>query len=99
MSNVETPGVPCQPIIQVEDDRTSYSEEGFRRGVLDHLHFTLGKDDAHATQHDRYMALAYAVRDRVTAKWMRTKDTYRKQDPKRVYYLSLIHISEPTRPY
>jgi starch phosphorylase len=88
MSNVETPGVPCQPIIQVEDDRTSYSEEGFRRGVLDHLHFTLGKDDAHATQHDRYMALAYAVRDRVTAKWMRTKDTYRKQDPKRVYYLS-----------
>ncbi len=88
MSNVETPDVPCQPIIQVEDDRTSYSEEGFRRGVLDHLHFTLGKDDAHATQHDRYMALAHAVRDRVTAKWMRTKDTYRKQDPKRVYYLS-----------
>ena len=90
MSNADpASGGPCPPpIIQVEDDRTSYSEEGFRRGVLDHLHFTLGKEDAHATPHDRYMALAYAVRDRVTAKWMRTKDAYRQQDPKRVYYLS-----------
>jgi starch phosphorylase len=76
------------PSILVEDDRTSYTEEGFLRGLVDHLHFTLGKDDAHATQHDRYLALAHAVRDRVMAKWMRTKDTYRKQDPKRVYYLS-----------
>lgn len=48
----------------------------------------MGKEDAHATPHDRYMSLAYAVRDRVTAKWMRTKDAYRQQDPKRVYYLS-----------
>ncbi len=90
MSNADpASGGPCPPpIIQVEDDRTSYSEEGFRRGVLDHLHFTMGKEDAHATPHDRYMSLAYAVRDRVTAKWMRTKDAYRKQDPKRVYYLS-----------
>ena len=92
MSNADPalrdPSAPCAPIIQVEDDRTSYSPEGFRRGILDHLNYSMGKDDAHATQYDRYMALAHAVRDRVTAKWMRTKDAYRKQDPKRVYYLS-----------
>ncbi|HNK45741.1 MAG TPA: glycogen/starch/alpha-glucan phosphorylase [Pseudomonadota bacterium] len=88
MSSDGATTTPCPPIIQVEDDRTSYTEEGFSRGLLDHLHFTLGKDDTHATQHDRYLALAHTVRDRVMAKWMRTKDAYRKQDPKRVYYLS-----------
>ena len=66
MSNADPalrdPSAPCAPIIQVEDDRTSYSPEGFRRGILDHLNYSMGKDDAHATQYDRYMALAHAVR-------------------------------------
>lgn len=88
MSNQKESAPPCPPMIQIEDDRTSYTDEGFFRGMLDHLHFTLGKTDDHATQHDRYLSLAHAVRDRVMAKWMRVKETYRAQDPKRVYYLS-----------
>lgn len=42
-----------------------------------------------ATQVDNFRALAYAVRDEVISKWLKTQDTYYTKNPKRVYYFSL----------
>jgi glycogen phosphorylase len=59
------------------------------RSFLDHLEFTLAKDRYSMTQLDKYTALSYAVRDRLMERWLRTQDTYYKNDAKRVYYLSM----------
>lgn len=60
-----------------------------QRGFQDYLEFFLAKDHFTATQLDRYTALALAVRDRLLERWIRTQETYYKEDAKRVYYLSL----------
>lgn len=54
-----------------------------------HLHYTLGKDRNSATERDFYKALAHTVRDQTVNKWIRTQQKYTKENPKRVYYLSL----------
>ncbi|HTW64259.1 MAG TPA: glycogen/starch/alpha-glucan phosphorylase [Bryobacteraceae bacterium] len=38
---------------------------------------------------ERFEAFARAVRDVLSERWLRTKDTYARQNPKRVYYLSM----------
>ena len=54
------------------------------------LRRTLGiSDSSGATRNERYMALAYTVRDRLIDQWVKTQEVYRKQDVKKVYYLSL----------
>ena len=54
-----------------------------------HLHYTLGKDRNSATPRDFYKALAHTVRDQTVNKWIRTQQRYTKENPKRVYYISL----------
>jgi starch phosphorylase len=55
----------------------------------EHLEFSLVKDKTTATKDDIYQAIAKSVRDRMIRKWLRSRDTYRKLNPKRVNYLSL----------
>ena len=85
------PGTPCPPgapTIQIEDDRTSDSPVGIRRAFLDHLRYTIGKDEGQATPNDRFMALSLLVRDRMMARWIPTQELHARADAKRVYYLS-----------
>lgn len=63
--------------------------EAIQRSFLDHIEFTLAKDRFTLTNLDRYLALAYALRDRLIERWLRTQDTYYRADTKRVYYLSM----------
>jgi starch phosphorylase len=37
----------------------------------------------------RFEAIAHSVRDILSQRWMRTEDTYKRENPKRVYYLSM----------
>ena len=60
-----------------------------RAAIIDKLVYAVGKDTAHASLHDWYVAAALTVRDRIVDRWMEsTRETYR-QAGKRVYYLSL----------
>ncbi len=59
------------------------------RGFQEYLEFFLAKDHYTATKQDIYTALALTVRNRLLERWIRTQETYYKQDVKRVYYLSL----------
>ncbi|MFO1396216.1 MAG: glycogen/starch/alpha-glucan phosphorylase [Burkholderiales bacterium] len=61
----------------------------FRANVLHKLTYMVGKDSAHAQEHDWYAATALAVRDQVVDRWIdATRRTYR-DGRKRVYYFSL----------
>ncbi|MBM3464746.1 MAG: glycogen/starch/alpha-glucan phosphorylase [Armatimonadetes bacterium] len=73
---------------RLEDDRTGMSVETLKHAFTDHLRYTLGKDDESATPLDRYLALAYTIRDRIMRRWFRSQETYYEKDAKRVYYLS-----------
>ncbi|MCA8879379.1 MAG: glycogen/starch/alpha-glucan phosphorylase [Rhodobacteraceae bacterium] len=60
-----------------------------RESILQHLKYSLGKDEAHATLYDWRVALSLAIRDRVTDPWFAaTRKGYAAQS-KRVYYLSM----------
>src|SRR5438128_2550268 len=60
-----------------------------QRGFQEYLEFFLAKDHYTATQQDIYTALTLTIRNRLLERWIRTQETYYKQDVKRVYYLSL----------
>ncbi|HVZ81846.1 MAG TPA: glycogen/starch/alpha-glucan phosphorylase [bacterium] len=63
--------------------------EDFRHSFQENLKYRLIKEPIAATQYDRYLSLAYAIRDRQVENWVLTQKTYRDQKVKRVYYLSL----------
>ena len=76
------------PAIHVEDDRTSMHPAALRRAFTDHVQFSRSRDLDAATPFDRYIALSFAVRDRLVSRWSATQRTYYERDVKRAYYLS-----------
>jgi glucan phosphorylase len=54
-----------------------------------HLTFDQVVPVAAATPRDRFEAVARSVRDLLSQRWIKTEQTYRTQNAKRVYYLSL----------
>ncbi len=63
-----------------------------QRSILNHLRYTLAKEEQSATPHDRYLSIAFAVRDRLIERWIRTQQEYYTKDVKRVYYLSMEYL-------
>ena len=54
-----------------------------------HLLFDAAVDVAAATARDRFEAVARSVRDVLSQRWLLTEKTYERQNPKRLYYLSM----------
>ena len=54
-----------------------------------HLVFDYAIDPDSATPRERYEAVARSLRDVLALRWLRTRKTYDRVDPKRVYYLSM----------
>ena len=54
-----------------------------------HLAFDNIVDTSAIDPRERFEAFARAVRDVLSQRWLRTKDAYTQQNPKRVYYLSM----------
>src|SRR6516225_7776480 len=54
-----------------------------------HLLFDDVIDPAFAEARTRFEAVARSVRDVLSQRWVRTESTYDREDPKRVYYLSM----------
>jgi starch phosphorylase len=63
--------------------------EAFKKAFNDHIHHTLARDEDTVTKHEKFLAVAYSVRDRLIDRWIKTQETYYEKDVKRVYYLSL----------
>jgi starch phosphorylase len=54
-----------------------------------HLTFDNVVDPAAVGARERYEAVARSVRDVLSQRWVRTESTYERENPKRVYYLSM----------
>ncbi len=59
------------------------------QALQNHLVFSSFKTNAAATARDWYDAASHTVRDHVVERWVKTAESYYRDDPKRVYYLSL----------
>ena len=54
-----------------------------------HLLFDNVVDANDLTLRERYEAVARSVRDVLSQQWIRTEQTYERENPKRIYYLSI----------
>ena len=68
---------------------TSHSVESLRLGLNWHLSHTQATSEYKETDNDWYQAFSATLRDRLVTQWMKTQDTYSKQQVRRAYYLSL----------
>ncbi|MGQ0697736.1 MAG: glycogen/starch/alpha-glucan phosphorylase [Panacagrimonas sp.] len=66
-----------------------------RHDFLHHLFSTQGKFPALATKTDYYLALAYAVRDRLLVRWISTANEYTQRGSRTVAYLSAEFLMGP----
>jgi starch phosphorylase len=78
-----------------QDDRVALTHEALKRAFLDNLFYMQGKFPALATAYDYYMALAYAVRDRMLQRWNSTAAAYTQQGSRTVAYLSAEFLMGP----
>jgi glycogen phosphorylase len=57
-----------------------------------YLRYILAKDNASATNHDKFMALSYSIRSEIVDRWIETQNKYSTDDTKRVYFLSTEYM-------
>lgn len=69
--------------------------DSLRRDFIEKLFYQQAKFPAVATLNDHYLALAYVVRDRLLARWMRTARTYFERGSRTVAYLSAEFLLGP----
>ena len=84
-----TPGCTSDP------ERTGLDADSVFAGMTEHLFFTLGKLAPTASQHDLYMALSYAVRDRLMTRYLASIEAIRAHPSKIVAYLSVEFLIGP----
>ncbi len=60
--------------------------------ILHYLKFKLGRDRESATRHDWWLATATAVRDRMIERGLATYKLHRRQNVRRLYYLSMEYL-------
>jgi starch phosphorylase len=86
--------VPIGPATP-DDDRIAMTKDALKHAFLDNLYFRQGKFAVPATGTDYYMALAYAVHDRMLQRWISTASTYVAQGSRIVAYLSAEFLLGP----
>jgi len=82
-------------VIDHEHSRTAMSPDALRRGIEDHLRYSLGRPAALLQPQHYYHALALAVRDRMQDRWIKTTQTYLQQSSKVACYLSAEFLLGP----
>src|SRR5215216_488228 len=80
---------------QIDLTRTGMSASDIACAFRAHLRYQQGRFPAVTTPNDRYMALAYAVRDRLLHRWVNTAQTYLERESRTVCYLSAEFLMGP----
>jgi starch phosphorylase len=75
--------------------RVGREVEEIRQAFLDNLFYVQARNCDTATLNDRYLALAYTVRDRMLERWMKSTETYFSGDVRVVSYLSAEYLPGP----
>ncbi|MEY3736279.1 MAG: hypothetical protein RLZZ624_1338 [Cyanobacteriota bacterium] len=84
-----TPGCYADP------DRSGLTATDVFDGMTEHLFYTLGKLAPTASRHDLYMALSYAVRDRLMTRYLAGIEAIRATPTRVVAYLSAEFLIGP----
>jgi starch phosphorylase len=75
--------------------RTGFEAGEIREAFLHNLFYVQGKTCQTATLNDRYLALAYTVRDRILERWMKSIESYLSGDVRVLSYLSAEYLPGP----
>ena len=75
-------------VIQTQEDR-SFDKETFKKEILSNLKVLFRKTLETATKQEIFQAVALAAKDFIVDRWIATQKSYKEQDPKYVYYLSM----------
>ena len=86
---MNAPTTPSAGPATFDVDSPARDLAALKRAIANKLLFTVGKDPEAAKPVDWLHAAAYAVRDQLVERWMRTTRAKNGQDVKRVYYLSM----------
>jgi starch phosphorylase len=78
-----------------DDTRRGTDTEAWKRAFRENLFYVLGRFPATATANDKYLALAYSVRDRLLDRWVKTSETYYRKKVRTVCYLSAEFLLGP----
>ncbi|KAK9089133.1 hypothetical protein Scep_028215 [Stephania cephalantha] len=60
-----------------------------QKDVLHHVEYTVARSRFSFDDFEAYLALSYAIRDRLIERWHDTQVYFKRKDPKRLYFLSL----------
>jgi starch phosphorylase len=83
------------PARAISDESKAATVARIKGAYLDNLHHLRAKTPETATRHDRYMALAYAVRAHLIDRWLNTADAYNERKSRIVGYLSAEYLLGP----
>ncbi|MEW6185802.1 MAG: glycogen/starch/alpha-glucan phosphorylase [Thermodesulfobacteriota bacterium] len=81
--------------LETEDTRSGLSPSAIARAFSDNLGYLCARFPEVATLNDRYLALAYTVRDRLLHRWISTAHTYYQRRSRSVCYLSAEFLLGP----
>ena len=65
--------VTSEAALIVEDDRTGRQVDTLKRAILDNLNYIVARVPQRANTHDYFTAVAYTVRDRIIADWIKAR--------------------------
>lgn len=63
--------------------------EEIKESIKHHILSTIARDPERRSKYDVYKGVAYAIRDLLIERWLKTQRAYYKANSKRVYYLSM----------
>jgi starch phosphorylase len=91
----DAPDLPL-PSSYGDPERTGLGASDLFEGITEHLFFTLGRRVESASPHDFYLALSYAVRDRLMCRQLASQDAlWAHPKPRAVAYLSAEFLIGP----
>ena len=100
MANSINPNEPFDlrlptPGCYLDPEKAGMDSDAVFQGMTAHLFYTLGKLATSASPHDLYMALSYAVKDRLMTRYLASQEVIRKKPQKTVAYLSAEFLIGP----
>ncbi|MDM7954024.1 MAG: glycogen/starch/alpha-glucan phosphorylase, partial [Cyanobium sp. CZS 25K] len=87
-------GLP-EPGTYADPQRNGLAAKDLLDGLVEHLFYSLGRRVQEADRHDLYMALSYAVRDRLMTRYLAGLDAINASPTRVVAYLSAEFLIGP----
>ena len=66
-----------------------FDKEAFKNSVRNNVRTLYRKKLSEATEQEVFQAVSFAVKDVIIDQWLATQQTFDKEDPKMVYYMSM----------